>query len=103
MSGLSTTVNELDQLQKQRSELLDWIRKQEINVNDWATRPNKLRPEAARQEIVAMNDLLNAIGDKRAQLMTEMTGSCKYFFSTFLFPYFWQTFKQKWHRLTIDH
>lgn len=85
MSGLSTTVNELDQLQKQRSELLDWIRKQEINVNDWATRPNKLRPEAARQEIVAMNDLLNAIGDKRAQLMTEMTGSCKYTSSSFHF------------------
>lgn len=88
LSGLSTTVNELDQLQKQRSELLDWIRKQEINVNDWATRPNKLRPEAARQEIVAMNDLLNAIGDKRAQLMTEMTGSCKFthiFFRSFLF------------------
>lgn len=85
MSGLSTTVNELDQLQKQRSELLDWIRKQEINVNDWATRPNKLRPEAARQEIVAMNDLLNAIGDKRAQLMTEMTGSCKYTYSSIRF------------------
>lgn len=85
MSGLSTTVNELDQLQIQRSELLDWIRKQEINVNDWASRPNKLRPEAARQEIVAMNDLLNAIGDKRAQLLTEMTGSCKHIISSYLF------------------
>lgn len=38
----------------------------------------KLRPEASKQEITAMNDLLNVIGDKRAQLMTEMTGSCKY-------------------------
>lgn len=78
MSGLSTTVSELDQLQKQRSELLDWIKKQEAIINDWVSRPNKLRPEAAKQEIIAMNDLLNAIGDKRAQLMTEMTGSCKY-------------------------
>lgn len=77
MSGLSTTVNELDQLQKQRDELQDWIKKQEQNIADWVSRPIKLRPEASKQEIAAMNDLLNVIGDKRAQLMTEMTGSCK--------------------------
>lgn len=77
MSGLSTTVNELDQLQKQRTELQEWIRKQEQNIADWASRTIKLRPEATQQEINSMNDLLNAIGDKRAQLMTEMTGSCK--------------------------
>lgn len=77
LSGLSTTINELQQLQKQRDELEEWIRKQEVQVNDWASRPNKLRSEAAKQEIIAMNDLLNAIGDKRSQLMTEMTGSCK--------------------------
>lgn len=80
MGGLSTTINELQQLQKQRDELDEWIRKQEIQVSDWASRPNKLRSEAAKQEIIAMNDLLNAIGDKRSQLMTEMTGSREYFF-----------------------
>jgi len=62
-------------LQKQRSELLDWIKKQDVIVNDWTSRPCKLRPEAAKQEIIQMNDLLNAIGDKRSHLMTEMTGS----------------------------
>lgn len=77
MSGLSATVNELDQLQKQRDELEGWIKKQEQNIADWASRPIKLRPEATLQEINSMNDLLNVIGDKRAQLMTEMTGSCK--------------------------
>jgi len=41
-------------------------------------RPCKLRSEAAQQELVAMNDLLNSIGDKRSQLMLEMTGSCKF-------------------------
>lgn len=87
LSGLSTTVNELDQLQKQRDELQDWIRKQEQNIADWASKPIKLRPEASKQEINAMNDLLNAIGDKRAQLMTEMSGSCK-FISPFLLIYF---------------
>lgn len=79
LSGLSTTVTELDQLQKQQEELQEWIKKQEQNIADWASRPLKLRPEATQKEINAMNDLLNVIGDKRAQLMTEMTGSCKYF------------------------
>lgn len=78
LSGLSTTVSELDQLQKQRNELQDWIKKQEQNIADWESKPIKLRPEAAKQEISLMNDLLNAIGDKRAQLMTELTGSCKF-------------------------
>lgn len=77
MSGLSTTVNELDNLQKQRNDLQEWIKRQEQNIADWVSRPIKLRPEAAKQEISAMNDLLNVIGEKRAQLMTEMTGSCK--------------------------
>lgn len=85
MSGLSTTVNELDQLQKQRNELQDWIRKQEQNIADWASKLIKLRPEASKQEINAMNDLLNAIGDKRAQLMTEMSGSCELLTSYLLF------------------
>lgn len=89
MSGLSTTVTELEQLQKQRGELQDWIKKQEAVVGDWSSRPCKLRPEAAKHELVAMNDLLNTIGDKRSQLMTEMTGSCMsttyYAFSSLLF------------------
>lgn len=79
LGGLTASVSELEQQQKQRAELSDWIRKQQISVSDWLTRPCKLRPEAAKQELVAMNDLLNSIGDKRSQLMLEMTGSCMYF------------------------
>lgn len=67
----------MESLQKQRGELQDWIKKQEVVINEWASRPSKFRPETAKQELIAMNDLLNAIGDKRAQLMTEMTGSCE--------------------------
>lgn len=83
-NGITTTVSELDQLQKQRDDLLDWINKQEQHIIDWASKPIKLRPEASKQEISLMNDLLNAIGDKRAQLMTEMTGSCKFSYSVYL-------------------
>ncbi|KAL5279677.1 hypothetical protein ACFFRR_003964 [Megaselia abdita] len=75
LGGLTATVSELEQQQKQRAELQDWIKKQQSSVADWLSRPCKLRPEAAKQELVAMNDLLNAVGDKRTQLMTDMTGS----------------------------
>lgn len=81
MGGLTASVSELEQQQKQRAELFDWVKKQESAVADWLTRPCKLRPEAAKQELVAMNDLLGAIGDKRSQLMLEMTGSCKFKFN----------------------
>lgn len=77
LGGLTATVSELEQQQKQRAELLEWIKKQQSLVADWLSRPCKLRPEAAKQELVAMNDILNAVGDKRTQLMTDMTGSCE--------------------------
>lgn len=80
LGGLIASVSELEEQQKQRAELGDWIQKQQSSVNDWLTRPCKLRPEAAKQELVNMNDLLSAIGDKRSQLMLDMTGSRKIFF-----------------------
>lgn len=41
---------------------------------EWASRPTKLRPEAAKQELNTMNDLLTAIGGRRTQLLTELSG-----------------------------
>ncbi|XP_033150837.1 nesprin-1 [Drosophila busckii] len=75
LGGLTASVSELEQQQKHRAELQDWVKKQQSSVSDWLMRPCKLRPEAAQQELVSMNDLLNSIGDKRSQLMLEMTGS----------------------------
>ena len=71
------SVSELEQQQKQRAELGDWIKKQQSSVNDWLSRPCKLRPEAAKQELASMNDLLSAIGEKRSQLLLDMTESRK--------------------------
>lgn len=73
MVGLITTVSDLEQQQKRRTELTDWVRKQQNIVNDWVSKPSKLRPEAAKQELSAMNDLLETIGDKRSQLMLDIT------------------------------
>uniref|UniRef100_A0A1B0C1F9 KASH domain-containing protein n=1 Tax=Glossina palpalis gambiensis TaxID=67801 RepID=A0A1B0C1F9_9MUSC len=75
LSGLIASVGELEQQQKQRAELADWISKQQVIVSDWMMRPCKLRPEAAKQELMAMDDLLNAVGDKRSHLMLDLTGS----------------------------
>lgn len=75
MGSLLATVSDLEQQQKQRAELAEWLRKQQSIVNDWVSKPSKLRPEAAKQELSTMNELLGTIGDKRSQFMLDMTDS----------------------------
>ena len=41
-------------------------------VADWRSRPAKLRPDAARAELVSMNELLGAIAERRDRLVTEL-------------------------------
>lgn len=60
-------------MQKQRADLQDWINNQRTAVTEWCSRPTKLRPEAAKQELNSMNDLLNTIGDRRNQLLTDQS------------------------------
>lgn len=67
-------MSELEELQKQRASLQEWINTQQAVVTDWAARPTKLRPEAAKAELNSMNELLNTIGDRRTQLLTELSG-----------------------------
>ncbi|GAB0095245.1 nesprin-1 [Sergentomyia squamirostris] len=74
LGELVKSIAELELLEKQRNELDDWINKQQALVSDWLSRPSKLRSDGAKQELSAMNDLLTAIGDKRSQLLTEMSG-----------------------------
>lgn len=38
-------------------------------VNDWRSKPSKLRVEAAEQEIRQMNDLLRSIAVKKEELI----------------------------------
>lgn len=72
MSGLMSTVSELEESERQRASLQQWVAEQHAVVADWRSRPAKLRPEAARAELVNMNELLGAIGDRRARLVTEL-------------------------------
>lgn len=71
-------MKDLESLKRQRDEIEDWIDKQRLVVTDWLSKPSKLRPEAIKQELVAMNDLLSNIGDKRTQILTEFSTSRKY-------------------------
>jgi nesprin-1 len=72
MSGLMSTVSELEESERQRASLQRWVAEQHAVVADWRSRPAKLRPEAARAELVNMNELLGAIGDRRARIVTEL-------------------------------
>lgn len=78
MDDLYRNVKDLESLKRQRDEIEDWIDKQQLVVTDWLSKPSKLRPEAIKQELVAMNDLLSNIGDKRTQILTEFSTSREY-------------------------
>lgn len=62
----------MEEWRKQREALYDWIAEQRAVVNDWKSKPAKLRPESAKQELKSMHSLLSQIADKRAKLLTEL-------------------------------
>ncbi|KAJ9594434.1 hypothetical protein L9F63_014159, partial [Diploptera punctata] len=62
----------LEELQRQRASLQQWVTEQNAVVTDWRSRPSKLRPEAARAELVSMQELLGAIGERKARLISEI-------------------------------
>ena len=71
---MTATVGELEEWQKQRASLQQWITEQNAVVADWRSRPSKLRPEAARAELVAMQELKGEIGERRGKLLTASSG-----------------------------
>lgn len=78
MDDLRRHVKELETLKRQRDEIEDWIEKEQLIVTDWLSKPSKLRPEAIKQDLLAMNDQLSNIGDKRTQILTEFSTSREY-------------------------
>lgn len=62
----------MEEWRKQRKALYEWIAEQRIIVGEWKSKPSKLRPESAKQELNAMHSLLSQIGEKRAKLLTEL-------------------------------
>lgn len=70
---------------KQVVEIQDWINVHKALARDWLANPSKLRPEAAKQDIAAMNDALASLGEKRNRLLTEIPTEGKVFDFMILF------------------
>lgn len=57
---------------KHALEIQEWINVHNALANDWLSNPSKLRPEAAKQDMAAMNDALASLAEKRNRLLTEI-------------------------------
>lgn len=75
MSNLTDTVKEMEEARRQRAAMEEWILLQSGVVNDWKCNPSKLRPEAAKQEMAAMTDLMTIIGEKKLKIKADMANS----------------------------
>lgn len=62
----------MEEAMKQVVEIQDWINVHKALARDWLANPSKLRPEAAKQDMAAMNDALVSLSEKRNRLMTEI-------------------------------
>ncbi|XP_071454288.1 muscle-specific protein 300 kDa-like [Hetaerina americana] len=73
---LTSTVGQLEEKSRQRGNLGKWVAEQSTSVAEWASRPSKLRPEAAKAELQQMNEILSNLSEKKAQL-AELSASPK--------------------------
>lgn len=72
LETLGDTVHDMEEAMKQVLEIQDWINVHTALAKDWLANPSKLRPEAAKQDIAAMNDALVSLGEKRTRILTEI-------------------------------
>lgn len=75
MSQLTSTVNELQEKEKLKEDLKEWIETQKLVINDWKNKSTKLRTDAAKQDMNNMNELLLSIGQRKQQLITDFQDS----------------------------
>ncbi|XP_038215060.1 nesprin-1 [Zerene cesonia] len=72
LETLREAVQGMEEAMKQVSEIQDWINVNKALANDWLSNPSKLRPDAAKQDMAAMNDALASLAEKRNRLLTEI-------------------------------
>ncbi|KAK6636175.1 hypothetical protein RUM43_009828 [Polyplax serrata] len=72
ITTLTETLLEMEKWKKERNSILQWITEQKSAVNDWKSKPAKLRLESSKQELNTMNALLPQIQDKRNKILTEI-------------------------------
>lgn len=62
----------MEEAMKQVTEIQEWINVHNALAHDWLSNPSKLRPEAAKQDMAAMNDALASLAEMRNRLLTEI-------------------------------
>lgn len=81
-------VSGMEEAMKQVTEIQEWINVHNALANDWLSNPSKLRPEAAKQDIAAMNDALVSLAEKRNRILTEIPTEGTYIISYFYFYFY---------------
>ncbi len=61
-----------------KEEIDQWIEQQNAFVIDMSSKPSKLRPDAATQDIQVVNDVLQGVNEKRNIVLTELSIQCKF-------------------------
>uniref|UniRef100_A0A2A4K817 Calponin-homology (CH) domain-containing protein n=1 Tax=Heliothis virescens TaxID=7102 RepID=A0A2A4K817_HELVI len=72
LEELGDAVHGMEEAMKQVLEIQEWIAVHTALARDWLANPSKLRPEAAKQDMAAMNDALASLSEKRNRLLTEI-------------------------------
>lgn len=70
--NLGQSLAEMEKWKKEKDSILNWITEQKAAVNDWKSKPAKLRLESSKQELSTMNALLPHIEEKRNKVLTEL-------------------------------
>lgn len=78
LETLGEAVHDMEEAMKQVLEIQEWINVHNALARDWLANPSKLRPEAAKQDIAAMNDALTSVAEKRTRLFTEIPTEGKF-------------------------
>ena len=73
IDSLIHKVKEFDEVLTKRDDLNDWIEQKTIFAGDIASKPSKLRPESAAQDMQTINDAIQSINQKRNIIVTEFT------------------------------
>lgn len=73
IDSLIDKVKEFDQVLTKRDGINDWIEQQTSFVVDIASKPSKLRPESASQDLQILNDVIQTINKKRNIILTELS------------------------------
>lgn len=70
-------MNQFKDVIAKRDDINAWIDQQNAFVTDIASKPSKLRPDAAAQDLQTINDVLQGINEKRNIVLTELSNQCK--------------------------